>query len=99
VLAENLREQFTLPAVPGGDAFTHLAIEVTKVLFHLAKIGQQAARAGADFQEALAHPRLVHQLHFPRANPGDLLVQGRLALLQFGDTGLGIGLAALNHLP
>ena len=97
-LAENLREQLALAAAPGGDAFAHLAIEVAEVLFHLAKIGQQAARAGVDFQEALAHSRIVHQRDFAGSNPGDLLVQRRLALFQFEDARLGIGLTALDHL-
>ena len=68
-------------------------------MLHLAKVGQQLPRQLEKLLKPVLQAGVVQKRDISRQNAGDLRVDIVAALLQFGDSHLGIGLASLAHLP
>ncbi len=93
-LAHDLIEQRALAARPQRDLLAHPAVQLAKVVLHLAEIGQQLARQLLELQEALADRRVVQQRCVTGQHAGDLGVERVASLPQLLDPLDGVGLGA-----
>ena len=91
-------QQFTLAAVPQGDAFAHAPIQLAKVVFHFAKVGQQFTRTLHELLEAVFERGVVEQRHIADLNARHFGIDTVTLLLQVGHAFGGVGLAALADL-
>jgi hypothetical protein len=75
-LADDLVEQLTLAALPGGDVRADVAVEGAEVLFDEAEVGEQLAGRAAEVLVAVEQGDGIQRWGLAARGPGDLRVDG-----------------------
>ena len=83
--------------MPQRDALAHAPVQIAKVVFHLAEIGQQLARQRSELLKALLDRRVAQHRHMARFDLRDFRVDGGAARLQLGQANARVGLTAFAH--